>query len=169
MSTHQAIVATELGGPLQSITVPTPSPGPDEVLVRVSWASPTPFDSTSLSSPSLHPTYADIRVTDWQKDFGLAVAEWPVFLGENAVGTVAAVGSSVTSLQPGDKVFGFTHGESKVKAFQEYIVVPALRLGRLPSGLDERAAATVPDNFVTAWWSFTHSPILRYSAREGRT
>ncbi|VDB90635.1 unnamed protein product [Peniophora sp. CBMAI 1063] len=134
---HRAIVATKLGGPLQTITVPTPSPGPDEVLVRVSWASPTPFDN-------------------WQKDFGLAVTEWPIFLGENSVGTVTALGSSVKTLNIGDVVFGFTHGPAKTKAFQEYIVVPARRLGRVPAGLDPRAAATVPDNFVTAWWTFMH-------------
>ncbi|KZV67245.1 GroES-like protein [Peniophora sp. CONT] len=136
MSSHQAIVATKLGGPLQAIIVSTPTPGPDEVLIRVSWASPTPFDN-------------------WQKDFGLGVAEWPIFLGENSVGVVTAVGSAVAALNVGDTVFGFTHGEPKVKAFQEYIIVPARRLGLVPSGLDERAAATVPDNFVTAWWSFT--------------
>ncbi|VDB82637.1 unnamed protein product [Peniophora sp. CBMAI 1063] len=136
-SHHAAIVATRLGGPLQTITVPTPSPGPDEVLVRVLWASPTPFNN-------------------WQKDFGLAVAEWPAFLGENSVGTVTALGSDVTSLDVGDVVFGYTHGPPKVQSFQEYIVVPARRLGRVPASLDPRAAATVPGNFITAWWSFTH-------------
>ncbi|KZV68023.1 alcohol dehydrogenase, partial [Peniophora sp. CONT] len=124
------------GGPLQAITVPTPAPGPDEVLVRVSWASPSPFHN-------------------WQKDFGLAVTEWPIFLGGNSVGTVVAVGSAVTTLDVGDTVFGYSHGESKARSFQEYIVVPVKRLGRVPAGLDERAAATVPDNFVSAWWSLT--------------
>ncbi|KAI0027934.1 GroES-like protein [Vararia minispora EC-137] len=137
MSSHTAIVARALGGPLEAISVPTPAPGPGEVLVRVEWASATPFDN-------------------WLTDFGMTVQSWPAFLGENTAGTVERLGEGVTTLKVGDKVFGFTHGPPKVKAFQEFAVLEVRRVGKLPDNISPQAAVTVPDNFVTAFWALTH-------------
>lgn len=83
-STHSAVVTVGLRAPLQVIQVPTVSPGPGEVLVRVLWTASTPLD--------LH-----------QNDGGLLVKP-PQVLGDSVTGEVVEVGSEVSNIQAGDKV-----------------------------------------------------------------
>jgi NADPH:quinone reductase-like Zn-dependent oxidoreductase len=86
MSTHTAI-ATTSKGELKAIHVPTPTPGPGEVLIKVSHASLIAFDS-------------------YQTYDAYAVADYPHTLGFNAAGIVKDVGEG-TDLKVGDRVLYF--------------------------------------------------------------
>jgi NADPH:quinone reductase-like Zn-dependent oxidoreductase len=89
MSTHTAIVTTSKGE-LKAILVPTPTPGPGEVLIKVSHSSLIGFDS-------------------YQTYDGFAVTDYPHTLGFNAAGIIKDVGEGIVpaDLKVGDRVLYF--------------------------------------------------------------
>lgn len=82
--THTAIAATAVNV-VEAVQLPTPSPGPDQVLVKVEYAAIIAFDT-------------------YQVDLGFYVQGYPLPLGSNASGTVVEVGDGITDLAPGDRV-----------------------------------------------------------------
>ena len=92
----RAIVLTEYGPPsaLQLQTVPDPSPGPNQILVRMAGASLNPVD--------------------WKQRSGALRAYMPLtlpaILGRDASGTVTAVGPGVSGFKAGDRVLGRVPG-----------------------------------------------------------
>ncbi|KAJ7117614.1 GroES-like protein [Mycena epipterygia] len=138
MSTHTAIAA--LGkGQFDAIEVETEKPGAGQVLVKVAYASMIAFD-----------TYIT--------DVGYAVVQFPVILGFNASGTVAEVGSGVTGLAVGDRVTGFaTYGQGRKDGLkgtmQEFVVLPDYLWAKIPDNIALDAAATLPDNFITSFYT----------------
>jgi NADPH:quinone reductase-like Zn-dependent oxidoreductase len=83
-NTHQAIAVTSKGV-LESIRLPTPKPGPSEVVFKVDYASLIAFDA-------------------YQLDRNFMVNDYPNILGFNGAGTVVGVGSEVKDLTVGDRV-----------------------------------------------------------------
>lgn len=66
--------------------------------------------------------------------------------GQNVAGRVEAVGKNVTTLRPGDEVFGqVPHG-----GFAEYVCAPEDTLAPKPTNLTFEQAAAVPDSGLTA-------------------
>ncbi len=65
--------------------------------------------------------------------------------GRELAGRVEAVGSGVTTLRPGDDVFGIGEG-----TFAEYAPAAAGKLARKPDGLTFRQAAALPISGLTA-------------------
>ncbi|EXJ94017.1 hypothetical protein A1O1_02410 [Capronia coronata CBS 617.96] len=135
MSTHSAVVTVGPGLPLAVHQVPTPVPTGDQIRVKNRWTASTPLD--------LH-----------QADGGLLVQP-PQILGDGVAGEVVEVGPEVSKLKVGDRVFGFCWRTQAEKAHQEYVVAPEYLFGKVPDGLSMQAAVTVPNNFVTAWHTFT--------------
>ncbi|KAJ7705190.1 chaperonin 10-like protein [Mycena metata] len=138
MPTHTAIAAIAQGD-CNAIQVETEKPGPGHVLVKVAYASMIAFD-----------TYIT--------DLAYAVVEFPVILGLNASGTVAAVGEGVTSLAVGDTVTGFAlYGRGRKDGpkgtMQEFATFPVFQCAKIPSNITLDAAATIPDNFITSFFS----------------
>ncbi|KAF9052400.1 GroES-like protein, partial [Hymenopellis radicata] len=131
MSTHTAIATTSLGV-FEAIQVPTPKPQEGEVLLKAEYASMIAFDT-------------------YQTDLGYMIAEYPVVLGFNAAGTVAEVGPGVDDLKVGDKVTAFTYQNPKQKGVQQYSIQSRSVCAKVPESMSLAAAATVPDNFVTAF------------------
>ncbi|KAF5345133.1 hypothetical protein D9758_009676 [Tetrapyrgos nigripes] len=130
--THTAI-ATLSPGHFDAIQVPTRTPGPEEVLIKVEYASMIAFD-----------TYIN--------DLGYNIVPvYPMIFGFNGAGTVVEVGSEVGDLKVGDRVAAFTLGSSERKAMQEYTVQPRYTCTKIPDTLPLSAAATIPDNFATAY------------------
>jgi putative PIG3 family NAD(P)H quinone oxidoreductase len=128
----RAIVITKPGGPevLELRDVSTPEPAPGQVRVRVRASAVNRADL--LQRLGAYPAPADAP-----KDIpGLEIA-----------GEVDAVGSGVTELAMGDRVFGVVGGG----AYAEAVVVHARTLARMPDGLDFTQAAAVPEAFVTAY------------------
>ncbi|MEH2513357.1 NADPH:quinone reductase-like Zn-dependent oxidoreductase [Nitrobacteraceae bacterium AZCC 1564] len=113
-------------------TVPTPDPGPREVLVQVHAAGVGPWDGWIRAGKSALPQ------------------PLPLTLGSDLSGTVAAVGPKVFGVSVGDQVFGVTNTQF-VGAYAEYAVASAGMIARKPSSLSYTEAASVPVIAVTAW------------------
>lgn len=83
---------------------------------------------------------------------GLYRAEPPVSIGQEAAGTVEAVGPDVHEVAPGDRVaYGTFRG-----SYAEYAVVPAAGLVKLPEQIDFQSAAAAMLQGMTAHY-LTHS------------
>lgn len=79
---------------------------------------------------------------------------FPVIVGFDVAGVVEDVGSDVTSLQVGDRVFGFIERsgvEPKTSgAIAEYAVVDAAHLAKLPESASFQDGAALPTVVLTA-------------------
>jgi len=132
--TMPAIIQNGYGAPervLRLDQTARPTPGPDDVLVRVRATSVnTPDWATVAGVPYL------LRLQS-----GLRRPTYPV-RGSDVAGVVEAVGPRVTDLQPGDEVLGSLWGGAG--AFAHYAVAPASQLVKKPAGLGfEETAASV--------------------------
>ncbi len=141
----KAAVLEEIGKPLVLKEVPTPEPGPGQVLIRVA--------ACGVCHSDLH-----LAEGDW--DLLRPITKVPLILGHEAAGTVAAVGDGVTSVRVGDRVgspwIHYTCGECEFCAegreelclkqkvtgcmvdggFAEYMLAPATHASPLPASLD---------------------------------
>ncbi len=103
--------------------VPTPEPGPDEVLIKVAATSVNPID--------------------WKIRSGAAKdrmpVKFPVILGRDVAGTVVKAGANVRNPQSGQKMMGIVHG-----SYAEYVTARADHLTVIPDGLELEQAAALP-------------------------
>ncbi len=127
----RAIVAAEPGGPevlrLQELADPTP--GPDDLLVRVVAAGVNRADL--LQREGLYPPPPGAS-----EIIGLEVA-----------GVVVAVGERVDAWSVGDPAMALLAGGG----YAELVVVPAAHTLPVPAGLSLLEAAGVPEAFLTAF------------------
>ncbi|NEW37858.1 zinc-binding dehydrogenase [Nocardia cyriacigeorgica] len=129
-ATMRALQQTSLNGPqdMRLITdASVPSPGPGEVLIRV--------------------TAAGVNFADISKSHG-AFGDGPrppYLAGFEAAGEVVAVGEAVTNPQPGTRVVGVADG-----AFAEYMVLPAAAAVPVPPNWTEQQALGLMVNWPTA-------------------
>jgi NADPH:quinone reductase-like Zn-dependent oxidoreductase len=142
----KAIVQDRYGPPevLRLAEVDPPSPGPDEVLVRVRAASVHP-DVWHV----LHGVPYVLRLMG----AGVRRPAQPV-PGIDMAGTVEAVGEAVSRFRPGDEVFGETVKGFQWRnggAFAELVAAPASALAHKPGGIGFEAAAAVPTSGLIAW------------------
>ena len=125
-TTMRALQQTSLNGPqdLRLITdAPVPSPGPGEVLIRV--------------------TAAGVNFVDISQARGTFAGgpQPPYLAGIEGAGEVTAVGEGVIDLAAGAHVIGVGIGGG---AFAEYVVLPAAAAVRVPAGwADEQALGLV--------------------------
>jgi NADPH2:quinone reductase len=132
----RAIVLPRFGGPelLEVRDVPTPTPGPGQVLVRVLVSGTDPVDAKLRQNG----TWAGLQP--------------PVVIGYDASGVIEQVGPGVTEFKPGDEVFytpeifGNPHG-----TYAELNLVPASIVAMKPASLSHEEAAAVPLAGGTAW------------------
>jgi NADPH:quinone reductase-like Zn-dependent oxidoreductase len=122
----RAVVLPEYGPPsaLQLQTLPDPTPGPGEILVRVAGASLNPVD--------------------WKQRSG-ALRQFmpltlPAVLGRDAAGTVAAMGPGVSAFAIGDRVLGRVPGGG----YAELVVAPVDAWAPVPAALDLADAGALP-------------------------
>ncbi len=133
MTTMRAILHTSYGSPalLAVGQAARPTPGPDDVQVRVRAAGVSIGDHHIVTgTPYL------VRLSP----FGGVPRPRNVVPGIGLSGVVEAVGARVTAFAVGDAVFG----EALHGAFAESAVVPAGRLARKPEAVSFEAAAAVP-------------------------
>lgn len=114
---------------LVDIELPTPTPGPRDLLVEVQAVSVNPVD-TKVRSGS--PT------------------DTPRVLGWDAVGVVREVGSEVTLFQPGDDVY-YAGSITRPGTNSEFHLVDERTVGRKPASLGAADAAALPLTSITAW------------------
>lgn len=168
----KAVFLEQHGGPevLQYGEFPTPTPGPGEVMVRLSAAALNRLDLWVRAG------WPGIKL------------EYPFIPGADGAGTIAALGEGVSGWQVGERVVinanigdgtcefcraGLENqcrswgllGETRRGTYAEYIVVPDRNLMRVPEGFDLQAAAAAGLVYHTAW----HSLITRGNLRPGET
>ena len=133
----KAVRIHAFGGPevLRVEDVARPVPAPDEILVRV------------LAS-GVNPVHWVVR--EGGNDFLRPLLTLPLTLGWDAAGVVEAVGSTVTTFQPGEAVFGQPNfpGDG---SYAEYVAAKASQFARKPASIGFTAAAGVPLAGLTAW------------------
>jgi NADPH:quinone reductase-like Zn-dependent oxidoreductase len=141
-----ALVAPGSLDHLELVDLPVPEPGAGEVRIRVEAVGLNPVDAW-LALGDGHP--------DWT---------WPHVLGLDVAGVVDAIGAGVTGLVPGDRVAN--HGDlRRPGALAEFLVVDALTLAGVPSGIDAVAAAALPCAGTTAY----QAVVRRLHVVEGQT
>ncbi len=132
-ATMHAIVHPRYGAPdvLVFEEVARPVPGADDVLVRVHAAGVSIGDHHVVTGkPYL------IRLSP----FGGLPRPKNRVPGTAIAGRVESVGGNVTTIRPGDEVYG----EAPSGGFAEYVVVAATRLAPMPSNLTFEEAAATP-------------------------
>jgi len=140
----RAVVVDQPGGieALRLAEVPTPAPGPREVLIRTAAASVNWGDVQKREN-----IYPDPVV-------------FPAILGMEVAGVVGAVGSDLPKTWVGRRVTALG-GPRLVGGYAESISVPVEYLLPLPDDIDWRTAAAFPLASLTAWH------ILRSAATVG--
>jgi propanol-preferring alcohol dehydrogenase len=140
----------ELGKPLTIEEVPTPVPGPGQVLIRAAACGVC---------------HSDLHLADGDWDLLRPITKLPLILGHEVAGTVAALGEGVTELKVGDRVgvpwLHYTCGECEFclegretlclkqkitgctvdGGFAEYLLAPATHAAPLPASLSFAEAA----------------------------
>jgi NADPH:quinone reductase-like Zn-dependent oxidoreductase len=135
----RAATIAEYGPPevIQIGEVPDPEAGPGQVRVRVAAAAVNPVDLSVRSG----------RASAAVPDPG-----FPLVLGWDAAGTVDQVGEDVSGIEEGDRVCGMSLWfQGRRGTYAEYVVLDAVGVTRIPPGIDDETACTLPLNGLTAW------------------
>jgi len=137
MDPMKAITQQTLGGPevLVVSEVDRPTPLPTEVLVRVHAAGVNPVDWKSRAGGGMAGVLGDP----------------PFILGWDVSGVVEEVGFGVTTVKPGDEVYGMPWFPRAASAYAEYVTAPSRQFALKPANLSHVEAAALPLAVLTAW------------------
>lgn len=139
MASMNAIQVKKYGGPevLEYVTVPRPSPGPDEVLVRVKAAGVNPVDTLLRD--------------------GVFGAQVPFIPGADFAGVVEQVGANVTEFKVGERVYGSDlTAPQKMGAYAQFIAVKQNLIHPLHDSLTFSQGASLPIPYFTAYRAIYH-------------
>lgn len=112
--------------------VPTPKPGPQELLVKV--------EAASLNRADLNLRRGAYRIRP---------EDLPLIPGREFAGTVAAVDSEVNGFQTGQRVVA----QPGLGGYAEYAVAKPAVSRPVPHGVDSITASAVPTVFLTSWYA----------------
>jgi NADPH2:quinone reductase len=128
----KAIVVSEFGPPevLKLEDIPTPKPGPGQVLVRIETAGVNPVD-------------AYIRSGVYPK-----LPQLPYTPGKDAAGVLEAVGEGVTGFASGDRVYT---ADSITGTYAEYALCGEHQVNRLPDNVSFEQGAGVFVPYATSY------------------
>ncbi len=130
-ATMSAVEITRSGGPevLQMTTRPMPVAAPGDVVIKVAYAGvnrPDALQRAGMYAPP--PTASDLP-------------------GLEASGEITAVGEGVSDWQVGDQVCALLPGGG----YAQYVATPAAHCLPVPTGMDLKQAACLPETFFTVW------------------
>ncbi|MET1074003.1 MAG: NADP-dependent oxidoreductase [Umezawaea sp.] len=133
----KAITQHAFGGPevLVVAEVDRPTPLPTEILVRVHAAGVNPVDWKTRSGSGM----------------AGVLGEPPFILGWDVSGVVEEVGFGVTTVKPGDEVYGMPWFPRAASAYAEYVTAPSRHFALKPAGISHVEAAALPLAVLTAW------------------
>ncbi|CEL92585.1 unnamed protein product [Vitrella brassicaformis CCMP3155] len=136
----EAWVQTGYGGPevLERRSFPRPSPGANQVLVKIKAAALNPIDiarRTGLVAAFINDTF-------------------PFVPGYDFSGTVVGVGRDVTKWQEGMDVYGYVHERGvcpqRYGTFAEYTAVNEAFIAEKPASLTHQECASLPTAVMTS-------------------
>jgi NADPH2:quinone reductase len=139
----KAIQVQKTGGPdvLTLVDIPAPKPKPNEAIVKIAASGVN---------------FIDVYFRE-----GRYPAPLPFVDGQEGAGTVTEVGSDVKTLKPGDHVAY----SNVLGSYAEYAAVPAEKLVKVPSGINDEQAAAAMLQGMTAHY-LVHST---YALKKGET
>jgi NADPH2:quinone reductase len=136
----KAIQVKQPGGPeaLELVDIPVPELKPNEALVKVAAAG--------------------VNFIDIYQREGRYKVPLPFVAGQEGAGKVTAVGAEAKSFKPGDRVaWSGIQG-----SYAEYVAAPADRMVRVPAGVNDREAAAIMLQGMTAHYlSHSSFPLKR--------
>ncbi|KAH7346885.1 chaperonin 10-like protein [Rhexocercosporidium sp. MPI-PUGE-AT-0058] len=144
---QNALFVKEVGKPVKAGTRAIPTPGPNEVLIKVTATQLLPHD-----------TYG--------RDFGLFISQHlPFVLGSNIVGIVSKLGPDVTRYALGDHIYG--QGDPKAvvpnsSGLQQYAILRLDLSALVPAGFTDDQMATLPINAGTSFAALFHPEWLNF-------
>src|SRR5258708_7580596 len=135
LHTMRAAAIDRFGGPevLSIHILPVPVLDAGEVLIAVHTAGVASWD-------------ADIRA-GW---FPSGRPRFPLVLGTDGVGTIAAVGSRIRRFQKGDRVYAYSFLSPKGGFYAQYVAVSMENVAPIPKSLDLEHAGAIPTTGLTA-------------------
>jgi NADPH2:quinone reductase len=134
----RAVGFTEFGGPgvLHEVELPSPEPGTGEVRVRVRAAAVSPTDTMRRSGTGARNGRRSAT---------------PYVIGMDVAGVLEQIGPGTdTDLAVGEHVMGIVVPQGSHGGYAEQVVLPAASVVRVPAGVDDVAASTLPMNGLTA-------------------
>ncbi|WP_437288957.1 quinone oxidoreductase family protein [Sorangium sp. So ce406] len=137
-STMRAVALDRFGGPeaLELRTLPVPTVGPDEVLVRVEVAGVGEWDPFE-------------REGGYARMLGLT-PQFPYVLGSEGAGRVVAVGEQVRRFREGDAVYALGFLNPRGGFYAEYAAVSADLVSAIPGALTIDQAGVMGGVGITA-------------------
>jgi NADPH:quinone reductase-like Zn-dependent oxidoreductase len=134
-TTMRAAALDRFGPPsvLKIREVPVPPIAPNEVLIQVHTAGVGSWD-------------VDIRGGWWPE----GKPKFPIILGTDGSGTIAAIGARVRRFDVGDKVYAYAWMNPKGGFYAEYIAVAAEYVAPIPRNLDLRESGAILATGLTA-------------------
>jgi NADPH2:quinone reductase len=114
-------------------TLPLPKPAAGEVLIAVHTAGVAIWDVGIRRHPD-----------------NIKNARFPLILGTDGAGTIAALGANVHGFKAGDEVYAYSWDNPQGGFYAEYVAVPAENVGHVPKGLTLTQAGAIGTTALTA-------------------
>lgn len=133
--TNLAAWLDESGQPYTIRGAPVPSPGPDDVVIRVHAVAINPVDAGRQAS-------------------GIMITTYPWIVGVDGAGTIHSIGNNIADLSPGDRVIAmgdeYLAAQSSHGMFQRYAAVGRKNVCKIPDQLSFDDACVLPLGVATA-------------------
>ena len=118
---------------LKPHSLPVPTPSPKEVLIALDTAGVGGWDAAVRGG--------------W---YPFGRPRFPVVLGTDGAGIVAAVGARVRRFSRGDRVYSYEFHNRKGGFYAEFVAVSERKVGRVPRRMNLRKAGAIPTTGLTA-------------------
>jgi len=118
---------------LKEITLPVPTPGPRDILVKVSATATNPIDYKMLQNAFGLPELKEAYVTGW-----------------DVAGTVVGAGAEAKLFENGTEVY-FAGNLFRAGGLAEYVTVDERLVAKRPQSIGAAEAASIPLTFLTVW------------------
>ncbi len=129
----KAAVIDRFGGPeeLHVATIPVPELNENEILIKVDMAGIGVWDP-------------------WLREGGANGPSFPLVLGSDGAGTVAAVGPKIRRFKVGDEVYGYGYENPKGGFYAEYAAVLEENAALIPTNVKAKEAGALAVSGITA-------------------
>ena len=141
----------DAGGGFEVREAPRRRPAPDEIEVAVEAASVNPIDVRRAEGYGR-------RLLSL-----MGASRFPMTLGNDFAGAVAAAGARASGFAVGDRVYG-VKPVSRDGSHSSHVVVKAAYARRVPQDRDLQGLAALPYSFVTMWLAARAAGLTRQSA-----
>ena len=128
--------AIDQAGGAEALTLhmlPVPRPAAGEVLIAVHTAGVATWDVAIRRQPD-----------------SIKNSRFPLILGTDGAGTIAALGTGVHGFKVGEEVYAYSWDNPQGGFYAEYVAVPAENVGRVPKGLTLTQAGAIGTTALTA-------------------